>query len=58
MLVVLLNFVIAIVSEVYDDVMDRREYFIYSERIQLNNEASSFYAFISDIGLKKQNKID
>jgi len=44
LLVVLLNFVIALISQVYENVMDCKMVHVYTQKQQLNDEADRFYS--------------
>ena len=58
LLVILLNFVIALISQFYEDVMNRRvthQYIMYHE---LNKEYYNFHEFLVKIGYREDEKID
>jgi hypothetical protein len=45
MLIVLLNFVIALNSQVYENVMDSKIIHVYTQKQQLNDKTDRFYKF-------------
>jgi hypothetical protein len=49
LLVVLLNFVIALISEVYERVMDQRMIHEYRQKQQLNDECDRFLEFLDAV---------
>jgi len=58
LLVVLLNFVIALISQYYEDVMNSKVMHTYLMRHQLNHEHYVFNQFMVTIGLRKDETID
>jgi len=58
LLVILLNFVIALIGQYYEDVMNRRVMHTYKMKHDLNNEVYVFYEFLCNLGFAKDEKID
>jgi len=58
LLVILLNFVIALISQYYEDVMNRRVMHTYKMKHDLNNEYYVFNEFLVKMGWKTDDKID
>ena len=55
---VLLNFVIALISQYYEDVMNSAEMHTYCMRQQLNHEYYVYHEFMVQIGWKSDKNID
>jgi len=55
LLVILLNFVIALISQFYEDVMNRRVMHTYIMYHELNREYYVFNEFLVIIGWKKRH---
>ena len=47
MLIVLLNFVIALISSVYENVMDAKMIYEYKQKQELNAETNRFFKFVN-----------
>ena len=47
--IVLLNFVIALISQVYEDVMNSQKRHIYVQRQELNDECDRFFSYLEDV---------
>jgi hypothetical protein len=58
LLMVLLNFVIALISQYYEDVMNSAEMHTYVMRQQLNHEYYVYQQFLAMIGLGSERNID
>ena len=58
LLIVLLNFVIALISEVYEKVMDQKMRYEYIQKQELNDECDRFYNFINEFKSFKSRKAD
>ena len=58
LLVILLNFVIALISQFYEDVMNRRVMHQYKMYHELNKEYYNFNEFLVKMGWRKDDKID
>jgi len=58
LLIVLLNFVIALISQYYEDVMNSKVQHTYEMRQELNHEYNLYCEFKVKMGWKKDKRID